>query len=44
MLPDQHLGRNTAYEMGVPLDEMVVWDPDLTVRAASTPDAVQRAR
>jgi quinolinate synthase len=27
MLPDQHLGRNTAYRMGVPLDEMVVWDP-----------------
>ncbi len=26
-LPDQHLGRNTAYAMGVPLDEMVVWDP-----------------
>jgi len=29
MLPDQHLGRNTAYRMGVPLDEMVIWDPDL---------------
>jgi quinolinate synthase len=27
-LPDQHLGRNTAYKMGVPLDEMVVWDPN----------------
>ena len=26
-LPDQHLGRNTAYKMGVPLDQMVVWDP-----------------
>jgi len=26
-LPDQHLGRNTAYKMGIPLDEMVVWDP-----------------
>jgi quinolinate synthase len=26
-LPDQHLGRNTAWTMGVPLDEMVVWDP-----------------
>ena len=24
-LPDQHLGRNTAYRMGVPLDQMVVW-------------------
>jgi len=28
MLPDQHLGRNTADKMGVPLDEMVVWDPN----------------
>src|SRR5438552_4122329 len=26
-LPDQHLGRNTAYAMGYPLDKMVVWDP-----------------
>jgi quinolinate synthase len=26
-LPDQHLGRNTAYDLGVPLDEMAVWDP-----------------
>ena len=28
MLPDQHLGRNTAFKMGVPLDQMVVWDPN----------------
>jgi quinolinate synthase len=27
-LPDQHLGRNTAYKLGVPLDQMVVWDPN----------------
>ncbi len=25
--PDQHLGRNTGYRMGIPLDEMPVWDP-----------------
>jgi quinolinate synthase len=25
--PDQHLGRNTAYAMGYPLDRMVLWDP-----------------
>ena len=24
--PDQHLGRNTAYRMGMSLDDMVVWD------------------
>ncbi len=28
-LPDQHLGRNTAHAMGIPLNEMVVWDPYL---------------
>lgn len=26
-LPDEHLGRNTGYRMGIPLDEMIVWDP-----------------
>jgi len=26
--PDQHLGRNTAANMGISMDEMVVWDYD----------------
>jgi quinolinate synthase len=42
-LPDQHLGRNTAYKMGVPLDEMVVWDPN-EIWGGVDPDAVKRAR
>jgi quinolinate synthase len=42
-LPDQHLGRNTAYKMGVPLDEMVVWDPN-EIWGGGDPDAVKRAR
>jgi quinolinate synthase len=25
--PDQHLGRNTGRDMGIPLAQMVVWDP-----------------
>ena len=25
--PDQHLGRNTAKAMGVPLEQMPIWDP-----------------
>jgi quinolinate synthase len=25
--PDQHLGRNTGYRMGTPLERMPVWDP-----------------
>ena len=24
--PDQHLGRNTGYRMGIPLEKMVTWD------------------
>jgi quinolinate synthase len=42
-LPDQHLGRNTAYQMGIPLDEMVVWDP-AEIFGGLEPEAVQRAR
>jgi quinolinate synthase len=30
MLPDQYLGRNTGYTLGVPLDRMAIWDPDET--------------
>ena len=26
--PDQHLGRNTGYRMGIPLEHMVTWDFD----------------
>ena len=26
-LPDQHLGRNTAFSMSIPLEQMAVWDP-----------------
>jgi quinolinate synthase len=43
MLPDQHLGRNTAYRMGVPLAEMVVWDPDLPFGGVDRAD-LERAK
>jgi quinolinate synthase len=42
-LPDQHLGRNTAYKMGVALDDMVVWDPD-ELNGGLTRDALRAAR
>ena len=42
-LPDQHLGRNTAYKMGIPLDDMVVWDPD-EIFGGLDPEQVQRAK
>jgi quinolinate synthase len=42
-LPDQHLGRKTAYKMGIPLDEMVVWDPS-EIFGGLDPDQVARAK
>src|SRR5215213_8673379 len=42
-LPDQHLGRNTAYKMGVPLTDMAVWDPD-EIWGGLEPQAVDAAR
>ena len=42
-LPDQHLGRNTAYRMGIGLDEMVVYDPHLP-RGGLTRQQVRDAR
>jgi quinolinate synthase len=42
-MPDQHLGRNTAYKMGIPLDQMVVWDPN-EVFGGLDPEDVLRAR
>ena len=43
MLPDQHLGRNTAFKMGVPLDRMVVWDPNETY-GGLTPEQARHAK
>src|ERR1700722_9855204 len=42
-LPDQHLGRNTGYAMGIPLNEMVVWDPYL-INGGLTPDRLRAAK
>jgi quinolinate synthase len=42
-LPDQHLGRNTAYKMGVPLDQMRVWDPH-EIAGGLTADELQDAK
>jgi quinolinate synthase len=42
-LPDQHLGRNTAYKMGVPLNRMVVWDPN-EIWGGLEPDALETVR
>jgi quinolinate synthase len=42
-LPDQHLGRNSGYAMGIPLDQMVVWDPYL-INGGVTPERLKQAR
>ncbi len=42
-LPDQHLGRNTAFAMGIPLSEMVVWDP-YQINGGLAPDRLRAAK
>ncbi len=42
-LPDQHLGRNTGFGLGIPLDEMVVWDPFM-LQGGLTPDRLRKAK
>jgi quinolinate synthase len=38
--PDQHLGRNTARRLGIPVEEMLLWD----IRRPPDADAIQRAK
>lgn len=42
-LPDQHLGRNTAFGMGIPLSDMALWNPrknELIASAGSDPRVI----
>ena len=41
--PDQHLGRNTGVKFGIPLDEMVVWDPTKDL-GGNTEEQLRKAR
>ena len=41
--PDQHLGRNTGHRMGIPLDQMIVWDP-YEDDGGVTPEALKACR
>ncbi|HLF96104.1 MAG TPA: quinolinate synthase NadA [Methylococcaceae bacterium] len=41
--PDQHLGRNTGYRMGIPLEEMVLWDFAKPL-GGLTPEQIRKAR
>jgi quinolinate synthase len=42
-LPDQHLGRNTGHAMGIPLNEMVVYDP-WQIGGGPTPERLRAAK
>lgn len=42
-LPDQHLGRNTGHAMGIPLGEMVVYDP-WQIGGGISPEKLRNAR
>ena len=42
-LPDQHLGRNTAFAMGIPLSEIVVFDP-YQINGGVAPDRLRAAK
>lgn len=41
--PDQHLGRNTCYKLGIKLEEMVVYDPRQRF-GGLTPEQIQKAK
>ncbi len=41
--PDQHLGRNTGYRMGIPLEEMALWDFAKPMGGLS-PEEIRRAK
>ncbi len=42
--PDQHLGRNTAKAMGIPLDEMCVWDPHAAELGGNSAEQVAKSK
>jgi len=41
--PDQHLGRNTGNQMGIPAKEMIVWDPHKPL-GGNTQEDIKKAK
>ncbi|MDY6971845.1 MAG: quinolinate synthase NadA [Thermodesulfobacteriota bacterium] len=41
--PDQHLGRNSANQLGISEEEMIVWDPEEPL-GGNTTESIKRAR
>tara|TARA_B100001750_G_scaffold121987_1_gene96792 strand:- start:4467 stop:5675 length:1209 start_codon:yes stop_codon:yes gene_type:complete len=42
-LPDQHLGRNTGVKMGIPVEDMLVWNPNKQL-GGHTEEEFQKAK
>ncbi|MCC6491924.1 MAG: quinolinate synthase NadA [Pirellulales bacterium] len=42
--PDQHLGRNTAMGLGIPLEEMPLWDPYAADLGGNAGEQIERSR
>jgi quinolinate synthase len=42
--PDQHLGRNTALGMGIPLEKMPVWDPYADALGGNSEQQLQNSK
>ena len=42
-IPDEHLGRNTAYRMGIPLEKMALWNPH-EENGGLTDDEIRQAK
>ncbi|MDP2751953.1 MAG: quinolinate synthase NadA [Rhodocyclaceae bacterium] len=41
--PDQHLGRWSCFQMGIPMDEMVLWNPNLDMGGLSR-EQIEKAK
>ncbi|MCO4752961.1 MAG: quinolinate synthase NadA [Bacteriovoracaceae bacterium] len=41
--PDQHLGRNTCFDLGIPLEDMIVYNPNLK-HGGVTPEQIKNAK
>ncbi len=41
--PDQHLGRNTGLKLGIPLEQMILWNPNKPF-GGNTPEQIKQAK
>lgn len=41
--PDQHLGRNTCFDLGIPLEDMIIYNPNMQ-HGGVTPEQIEKAK